>query len=67
MVLLYIQSADIEQLADNITLLILSRRATDTEVAMYKEYMEQNNLPLMEVAIDIVWMQINSNEFLYNH
>ena len=64
---IYLQSADIEQLADRITLLVLSRRATKDEVALYKEYMAQNNLPLMEVAIDIMWMQINSNEFLYNH
>lgn len=64
---LYAQSANIEQLADKITLLTLSRRATEGEKAMYKEYMEQNNLPLMEVAVDIVWMQMNSNEFLYNH
>ena len=64
---LYIQSADIEQLADNITLLTLSRRATTAEVEMYRQYMEQNQLPMMEVAVDIMWMQINSNEFLYNH
>jgi hypothetical protein len=34
---------------------------------MYRQYMEQNQLPMMEVAVDIMWMQINSNEFLYNH
>jgi hypothetical protein len=64
---IYLQSADIEQLAQRITLLVLSRRATKDEVALYSQYMAQNNLPLMEVAIDIMWMQINSNEFLYNH
>lgn len=64
---IYLQSADIEQLAQRITLLVLSRRATKDEVALYSKYMAQNNLPLMEVAIDIMWMQINSNEFLYNH
>ena len=64
---IYIQSANIEQLADNITLLTLSRRATTAEVEMYRQYMEQNQLPMMEVAVDIMWMQINSNEFLYNH
>ena len=64
---IYLQSADIEQLAQRITLLVLSRRATTDEVALYSQYMAQNNLPLMEVAIDIMWMQINSNEFLYNH
>ena len=64
---IYIQSANIKQLADNITLLTLSRRATAAEVEMYRQYMEQNQLPMMEVAVDIMWMQINSNEFLYNH
>ena len=64
---IYLQSADIEQLAQRITLLVLSRRATKDEVALYSQYMAQNNLPLMEAAIDIMWMQINSNEFLYNH
>ena len=35
------------------------------EVALYKQYMEQNKLPLMELAVDIMWMQLNSNEFLF--
>ena len=64
---IYVNSANIEQLADSITLLVLSRRATADEVAMYSDYMVKNELPLMEVAIDIMWMQLNSNEFLYNH
>lgn len=64
---IYVNSANIEQLASSITLLVLSRRATKQEVAMYSDYMAKNNLPLIEVAIDIMWMQINSNEFLYNH
>lgn len=64
---MYLNSNNIQQLADAITLHILSRHATAQEVAMYREYMTQNELPLMEVAIDIAWMQINSNEFLYNH
>ena len=33
----------------------------------YKEYMEKNGLSLRDLALDMVWMQINSNEFLYNH
>ncbi|MBQ9137340.1 MAG: DUF1553 domain-containing protein [Alistipes sp.] len=64
---IYLRSTNISQLADNITLHTLSRRATEAEKAMYKRYVEQHNLPLMEAAIDIMWMQINSNEFLYNH
>ena len=62
-----IQSQDIKQLADAITLRVLSRRATPHEVALYEKHMKQNNLPLMELAVDIMWMQLNSNEFLYNH
>ena len=64
---IYLENPELKQLADAITLRVLSRRATESEVALYQSYMEKNNLPLMEVAIDMVWMQINSNEFLYNH
>ncbi len=54
-------------LANDITLKVLSRRATPQEQAMYKEYMTNNKLTLQEFAYDLMWMQINSNEFLYNH
>ncbi|MBO5771565.1 MAG: DUF1553 domain-containing protein [Alistipes sp.] len=64
---LYLNNTNIESIANAITLRVLSRRATPQEVALYKEYAEQSGLPLDEVAIDIVWAQINSNEFLYNH
>jgi hypothetical protein len=64
---IYIDSPDIETIANKITLLTLSRRATRSEIDIYKKHMDKNQLPLMEVAIDIMWMQINSNEFLYNH
>ena len=63
----YLKSGDIEHLANIITLRTLSRRATPEEIQLYKNYMEQSKLPLLEVAIDIVWMQLNSHEFLYNH
>ena len=61
------QSSDVAQLADAITLQVLSRRATPQEVTLYENYMKQNNLSLTELAVDIMWMQLNSNEFLYNH
>ena len=64
---LYLNNTNIESIANAITLRVLSRRATPQEVALYKEYAEQSGLPLDEVAFDIVWAQINSNEFLYNH
>lgn len=61
------QNPTLEQLTDAITLRVLSRRATDSEKRLYKEYMEQNGLSLRDLALDMVWVQINSNEFLYNH
>lgn len=64
---LFLNSGDFAQLVDNITLLVLSRRATPQEITMYNEYMKTNALSLMEAAVDIMWTQINSNEFLYNH
>lgn len=64
---IYLNNQNIESLANAITLRVLARRATPQEVALYKEYMEQTGLPLMEVAVDIMWTQINSNEFLYNY
>ena len=62
-----VQDPTLEQLTDAITLRVLSRRATDSEKRLYKEYMEQNGLSLRDLALDMVWVQINSNEFLYNH
>lgn len=61
------QNPTLEQLTDAITLRVLSRRATDSEKRLYKEYMEQNGLSLRDLALDMVWAQINSTEFLYNH
>ena len=64
---IYIQSKSVADLANDITLLVLSRRATSEEIALYENHQKQDNLPLMELAVDIMWMQLNSNEFLYNH
>ena len=64
---IFIRSKSIPELANDITLLVLSRRATAKEIALYENHMKQNNLPLMELAVDIMWMQLNSHEFLYNH
>ena len=58
---------NVQKLADAITLRVLSRKATPQEKALYKNYQEQNGLSLQELAFDIMWIQINSNEFLYNH
>jgi hypothetical protein len=63
----YLNSEGFDDLVNNLTLRVLSRRATESEIKLYKEYMEKNKMSLMDVAIDIIWMQMNSNEFLYNH
>ncbi|MBE6194498.1 MAG: DUF1553 domain-containing protein [Rikenellaceae bacterium] len=59
--------SDLSQLADAITMRVLARRATANEISMYNEYMRENKLSLNEFAYDLMWILINSNEFLYNH
>ena len=54
-------------LANSITLMTLSRKASEDEMTLYRNYMENNSLTLEDMAYDIMWMQLNSNEFLYNH
>ena len=61
------QHTAVAPVADAITIRALSRKATPQEVELYKEHMQKNNLTLRELACDIMWIQINSNEFLYNH
>ena len=58
---------DPEKLANEITLLTLSRKATAKEIELYRNHMENSSLTIQELAYDIMWMQLNSNEFLYNH
>ena len=60
-------NTDVQSVANEITLRVLSRRATAEEIELYKAYQQKNNLALNELAYDLMWMQINSNEFLYNH
>ena len=61
------QYTTVEQVADAITLRVLSRRATPQEVELYNKHKADNSLSMNELAYDIMWIQINSNEFLYNH
>ena len=57
----------VPQLVNVITMRVLSRRATPNEIAMFREHQKQNKLSNSELIYDIMWTQINSNEFLYNH
>ena len=65
--MIFKSNPDMENLAHSITLLTLSRKASPNELELYRNYMEKNSLTLEELAYDIMWMQLNSNEFLYNH
>lgn len=58
--------SELPQLAESITLRVLARRPTAAEISLYYNYMQQNKLSLNEFAYDLMWMLINSNEFLYN-
>ena len=61
------QSYEISHIANSLSLLILSRRATAEEIEMYKAHMRDNRLSTSEFSYDLMWMLLNSNEFLYNH
>ena len=61
------QNTTVKDVANAITLRVLSRRVTPQEVEIYTKHMTENALSLNELAYDIMWMQINSNEFLYNY
>ena len=60
-------SKNVSQLVNSITMRVLSRRATPQEKALFLEHQKQNGLTISELAYDVMWTQINSNEFLYNH
>jgi len=61
------QHQNIPALCRAITLMTLSRFPTKQELEIYREYAKTNKLSLRNLATDIVWTQINSIEFLYNH
>jgi hypothetical protein len=65
--MIFKSNPDMEMLANSITLMTLSRKASEDEMTLYRNYMESNSMTLEELAYDIMWMQLNSNEFLYNH
>ncbi len=52
-------------MVDKVMLTTLARRATVDEVAMFEEYARQSGVTLAQILPDIIWVAINSNEFLY--
>jgi len=45
----------------------LARKATGNELQLYKAYSEKNKLNRRDLASDLLWMYVNSSEFLYQH
>jgi hypothetical protein len=58
---------DIPGVCREITLMTLSRFPTPGEVSRFKTYARDNKLSPRKLASDILWTQINSSEFLFNH
>ena len=56
-----------EQVCNEVTLLVLSRHPSPQEITLFKQYAAKNKFSLRDLATEIVWTQINSVEFLYNH
>jgi hypothetical protein len=50
-----------------VTLIVLSRYPTESEMQLFTSYANQNKLTTKQLCYDLVWMELNSSEFLYNH
>ncbi len=53
------------EMIDRVMLATLSRRATDSELALFESYAKSSGAQMQQALIDIIWVAINSNEFLY--
>ncbi len=60
-------NTDRSEILKRITLLTLSRFPTEKEKILFNDYAEKNNISNRDLAFDIMWTEINSYEFLYNH
>jgi len=52
---------------NKVYLTFLSRLPTDEERKMLQEYSQSSGLKGRELVLDIMWMLVNSKEFLYRH
>ncbi|MDD4921804.1 MAG: DUF1553 domain-containing protein [Bacteroidales bacterium] len=62
-----VQQKEVAGVCREISLMTLSRYPTAEEIALFKSYTEKNSLSLRDLAYTILWTQINSTEFLFNH
>lgn len=54
-------------LCNELLCLTLGRYATENELKLFLSYFENNKMTRNAFATDLVWMCLNSNEFLYQH
>lgn len=57
----------VDDICKAVTLTVLSRYPTASEMELYKAYASNNKLTNKQLCYDLAWMQLNSSEFLYNH
>ena len=57
----------VEDISKAVTLLVLSRYPTDAEMQLFTSFANQNRLTTKQLCYDLVWMELNCAEFLYNH
>ena len=57
----------IDELCNELSYMTLSRKVTDNELQLFKIYSEKNKLNRRELATDLLWLYVNSSEFLYQH
>ena len=57
----------IEDISKAVTLLVLSRYPTEAEMQLFTSFANQNKLTTKQLCYDLVWMELNCAEFLYNH
>lgn len=50
-----------------VTIRVLSRYPTEPEMQLFTSFANQNKLSAKQLCYDLVWMELNSSEFLYNH
>lgn len=55
----------VKDICKKLTLSILSREATEEEINLFMDYFKKSKIYPKQMAYDIMWTQLNSNEFLY--
>lgn len=62
---IFTEKVDVRLVCRKLTLAILSREATEEEIKLFIDYGKKNKVYTRQMAYDIMWTLINSNEFLY--